>query len=414
MSTVQIYINKLVAKYSSSFHFKIKILVSNSPTKESVENKHSLKYDKDSPQLNIYEKLDLKTFGPLTSENKLHFFLEVYTKKGYKTAGVGILNLSKGVAINVPIKVEIKKCPLGKGYLEIQFLNLNINPTSKTPSKNNIIPLRRKISKDKLSDNSDNSYYSNNFLQNDISNISFATNLTNITNVSNDNSSNNKNKIKNNNQIPNNYNHSISPRNISNKSNKSDKNKITTNHKNNSNSKNFNNIPNIKLNTYNNNISPRSNHNTRNIKPISTGYNSKTPKSNSYKINNYNMNNNMNNNTNNNNMNINNMNNNNMNNVNLANNNMNNNNINNSNHINNNIKNDYFDNITSYNNNNEEIIKSKDKQINELKTKIDYYEEENNELKNLVNDFKKEKKNFKRRKKQANKPTKRTITKNIE
>ena len=31
-------------------------------------------------------------------------------------------------------------------------------------------------------------------------------------------------------------------------------------------------------------------------------------------------------------------------------------------------------------------------QIKELKTKIDYYEEENNELKNLVNDFKKEKK----------------------
>ena len=41
---------------------------------------------------------------------------------------------------------------------------------------------------------------------------------------------------------------------------------------------------------------------------------------------------------------------------------------------------------------NEEIIKQKDRQINELKTKIDYYESENNELKNLLNDFKKEKK----------------------
>ena len=253
MSTVQININKLTAQYSSTCHFKIKIVLSTSPYKESAENKHSFKYEKGSSEINIYEKLELKPFAPLSLESKLQFFLEVYTKKGYKTAGVGVLHLSRGVEINVPIKIEIQKCPLGKGYLEIQFLNFRINPST-SPKRINI-PKRRQVSNDKLSNNSNNISYLNNQDKSFISNISYTTNMTNI-------------------EPPSNYhiNKSPDPKNYQNRNN------------------------------------------------------------NMYYL------------------------------------------------------------KTSFGNNNDDIIKEKDRQINELKTKINYYEDENNELKNLIKDFKKEKK----------------------
>ena len=74
MSTVEININTLTANYSATCNFKIKIVISTSPYKESAENKHSFKYAKGSSQVNIYEKLVLKPFAPLTSESKLQFF----------------------------------------------------------------------------------------------------------------------------------------------------------------------------------------------------------------------------------------------------------------------------------------------------------------------------------------------------
>ena len=64
---------------------------------------------------------------------------------------------------NVPMKIEIQKCPLGKGNVEIQFLNLNL-PAKET----NKILLPRKISKDNLSENSDISFlssFTNNFIR---------------------------------------------------------------------------------------------------------------------------------------------------------------------------------------------------------------------------------------------------------
>ena len=244
MPTVQIFINKLIAQYSSTCNFKIKIVLSSSPYRESCENKHSFKYEKGFSEVNIYEQLNLKCNAPLNSESKLQFFFDVYTKTGYKTAGVGVYHLSKGVKENTPIQIEIKKCPLGKGKLEIQFLNINLNPSTtpnKTKKKNDILDVS----------NDDISYQDNSY----ISNISYATNLTHIE--------------------PNNYHSHNSPKKIYNKSN--------------------NYIDNSK-------------------------------------------------------------------------------------------------NIANSNNINDEIIKQKDKQINELKTKIEYYESENKELKNLLNDYKKEKK----------------------
>ena len=134
MSTLNIIINKLIANYSSSCHFKIKIVASSSPGKEQVENKHSFKYDKSSTEVNINERLELFLSESLKVDSKLQFFLEVYTKNGYKTAGVGILTITNVISSNIPISIDIQKCPLGKGTLVIQFENLNINNSSHNPS----------------------------------------------------------------------------------------------------------------------------------------------------------------------------------------------------------------------------------------------------------------------------------------
>ena len=59
METVQILVKKLTAVYSSNCHFKIKIVSNSSPNKESAENKHSFKYDKNSSEVNINETLEV-------------------------------------------------------------------------------------------------------------------------------------------------------------------------------------------------------------------------------------------------------------------------------------------------------------------------------------------------------------------
>ena len=193
MPTVQIFINKLTAQFTSTCNFKIKIVLNSSPYRESCENKHSFKYEKGFSEINIYEELNLKCNAPLNSESKLQFFFEVYTKTGYKTAGIGVFNLSKGVKPNVPIQIEIKKCPLGKGKLEIQFLNINLNPST-TPNKINKKTNKNNNDNDNLdTSNNDISYQDKSYL----SNISYATNLTHIE--------------------PNNYHSNNSPTNIYNK-----------------------------------------------------------------------------------------------------------------------------------------------------------------------------------------------------
>ena len=126
METVQILVKKLTAVYSSNCHFKIKIVSNSSPNKESAENKHSFKYDKNSSEVNINETLELNINDSLTFEHKFQFFLEVYTKTGYKTAGIGILQLSNDIKLKTPININVQKCPLGKGALEIEFIKLDL------------------------------------------------------------------------------------------------------------------------------------------------------------------------------------------------------------------------------------------------------------------------------------------------
>ena len=152
MNIVQITINKLIASYSSNCHFKIKIVSNSSPNKESAENKHSFKYDKSSSEVLINEKLELNINDTLSFEHKFQFFLQVYTKSGYKTAGLGVLQLSKDIKLETPIQIEIMKCPLGKGNLEIQFNKLDlIQPNTQIEENNNF----------EYNNNNNNNDYSN-------------------------------------------------------------------------------------------------------------------------------------------------------------------------------------------------------------------------------------------------------------
>ena len=161
MSTVQLIINKLTASYSSTCHFKIKVVSSSTPNKESAENKHSFKYDKSLQVVNINEKLELNINDNLTLEHKFQFFLEVYTKTGYKTGGLGILQLSKDLKLNNPIQIEIQKCPLGKGTLEVQFIKLDLLEQEKDIKNENYGDANTDFNLTNLNNNKNNNNYIN-------------------------------------------------------------------------------------------------------------------------------------------------------------------------------------------------------------------------------------------------------------
>ena len=114
-------IDKLSAKYNSSFHFKVKI--GNKTTNESVETKGTYKYEKGTNETVINETviLNLNT-APVGKDAKIHAYLQVYTKTGYKTAGAGEILISSLKAGSI-LNVEIVKCPLGQGSIVIQYNN---------------------------------------------------------------------------------------------------------------------------------------------------------------------------------------------------------------------------------------------------------------------------------------------------
>ena len=187
MSTVQIVINKLIANYSSSCNFKIKIVV-NSANKEQAQNKHSFKYEKGSSEVQINEKLTLNLAQPLNLETKLQFSLEVYTKTGYKTAGIGLLSFADGIVSNKPYKIQIKKCPLGDGSVEIQFINFNLSANA-----NMSLPENSVIANNQPYINNNNTYSNNNYSNNNNSNNTYANNSPYNNNISKNNYSSNNN-----------------------------------------------------------------------------------------------------------------------------------------------------------------------------------------------------------------------------
>ena len=190
MSTIQIVMNKLIANYSSSCNFKIKIVV-NSANKEQAQNKHSFKYEKGSSEVQINEKLTLNVSQPLNLETKLQFSLEVYTKTGYKTAGIGLLSFADGIESNKPYKIQLKKCPLGEGSVEIQFINFNLSTNS-----NMSMPENSVISNNQpYITNNNNNYSNNNYNSNKNNNTYTNNNTYSNTNISQNNYSSNNNNM---------------------------------------------------------------------------------------------------------------------------------------------------------------------------------------------------------------------------
>ena len=188
MSTVQIVINKLIANYSSSCNFKIKIVV-NSANKEQAQNKHSFKYEKGLSEVQINEKLTLNLAQPLNLETKLQFSLEVYTKTGYKTAGIGLLSFADGIVSNKPYKIQIKKCPLGDGSVEIQFINFNLSTNANMSLPENSVIANNQP----YINNNNNAYSNNNYSNNNNSKNTYANNSPYNNNISQNKYSNNNN-----------------------------------------------------------------------------------------------------------------------------------------------------------------------------------------------------------------------------
>ena len=98
---------KLSAKYSSTFHFKVKIGIKS--TNENAETKGTYKYEKGTNETQINENLSFSMQStPITKDTKINAYLQVYTKTGYKTAGAGEIVLSSLKPEEI-MKVEIVK-----------------------------------------------------------------------------------------------------------------------------------------------------------------------------------------------------------------------------------------------------------------------------------------------------------------
>ena len=169
-------VNKLIANYSQTFHFKLKIQLKNS--NEFCESKHSTKYEKNKTEININEILELNILNSSTinKDSILQFFLLIYTKTGYKSAGNANLEIIN-IKNNLINKIEILKCPLGKGIFEIKidFPNDLINNDEESV-KDDIVDLdinNSFNSDDKLSENQKIKQLKENVknLQNEISNL---------------------------------------------------------------------------------------------------------------------------------------------------------------------------------------------------------------------------------------------------
>ena len=145
---------KLIAQFSSSFHFKVKIIIKNSSNNNNCESIHSFKYEKGKEELILNDVLEL----PFESENikndtPIQFLLEIYTKTGYKPAGLGTIQLNK-INNHQNNIINILKCPLGQGnfHVNIDLPNNNNNNKfnvndSKKKESNNIINNNNNIKK---------------------------------------------------------------------------------------------------------------------------------------------------------------------------------------------------------------------------------------------------------------------------
>ena len=121
---MNITILRLIASFKADCHFKIRI-VNSFDNNEMTESKHSFKYTKSQQIINMNESLFLQCSRPITPKTVFKILLQVYTKTGYKTAGVGHVG-AVYIKNNEPFKVEIPNSPLGEGQVEMMFSGLVI------------------------------------------------------------------------------------------------------------------------------------------------------------------------------------------------------------------------------------------------------------------------------------------------
>ena len=121
-SKIKIQILKLHSNYSTTCHFKIRIQLKDNNNLEYVESKNPFKVIKNQPSDLIDDilYLNINQNDIINNESELEILLLVYTKGGYQTAGIGNI-LIKDIKNDESIQIEIKKCVLGKGNLELKF-----------------------------------------------------------------------------------------------------------------------------------------------------------------------------------------------------------------------------------------------------------------------------------------------------
>ena len=136
--TLTFVVERLVAEYSNSFHFKVKIGIKG--TSSECETKGTYRYEKGTNETIIKETLILNLQSVLTKEMKLQACLQVYTKSGFKTAGAGEIPYQSLLNPSCKLDIEIMKCPLGKGSFDIMYSN---NDTQKDDNGNNNINIEK-------------------------------------------------------------------------------------------------------------------------------------------------------------------------------------------------------------------------------------------------------------------------------
>ena len=118
---IKLTLIKLNASYSTNFKFKVQSQIKNL-NNQKVETNEGFKYAKETnfTQINEQLELNIEDISLINLDTELEFFLQIKTKTGYKTAGLGKINFSniKNNDINF---IEIEKCPLGKGNFEVQI-----------------------------------------------------------------------------------------------------------------------------------------------------------------------------------------------------------------------------------------------------------------------------------------------------
>ena len=153
-SNIKIQILKFNCNYSTTCHIKFGIQIKENNKEEYIESKHSFKIEKNQ-QINLINDnlyLNINHNDIINNESELEILLLVYTKAGYQTAGIGNI-LIKDIKNDENIQIEIKKCVLGNGNLELKFELPNLiftNDEINLGNNENSINLNKELDNDDI------------------------------------------------------------------------------------------------------------------------------------------------------------------------------------------------------------------------------------------------------------------------